>query len=457
MAQFVSSGDQTLAPIAVTGAIGATVHYTISGGGKSVSGTGLISLLGQFSILVDISSLPDGTLTATATLTLNGLTSGAGSTTAVKNTVVPGSVGLALPGYVGAAGKTTAPLQLSGSPGNYVIYELDGPGGSIISDGYLDKTTGLLTIAIDFTGYNDGVYSVSAVQYDKAGNASLVGLSTPTLTLDTHAPSGSFTVNGAPSNTALTNYPAVSLALSFADNTGGSGVYQMRVSVDGGTTWSAWQAYTASLSATLPSPDGTYNVVVQVADKSGNYVSVSQQVILDRTGPTVTASLSAANNGTSYDVGTPITLTWIASDLNGVRISSASVDNGAQTISASGGKIDVDMLTSGTHTVTITATDKAGNTTIKSITFTIHATPQGIINAINDGVTRGWVTSSYASTLVAQMQQVIKAQAGSSGSSNAKAKLSQFISFVQYPTKGALTTSFQSLLLNWSNDLYSRM
>jgi hypothetical protein len=38
MAAFVSNGDQTLAPIVITGAIGALVGYTITSGAKTVSG-----------------------------------------------------------------------------------------------------------------------------------------------------------------------------------------------------------------------------------------------------------------------------------------------------------------------------------------------------------------------------------------------------------------------------------
>jgi hypothetical protein len=452
MAQFVSSGDQTLAPLVISGAVGASVTYTLTSGTKSVTGSGMIGAGGKLSLLVDVSTLPDGTVTATATLTLSGLTSAVGSTSAVKNTVIPGAVGLALPGYVGLAGRTSAPLTLSGGPGSYVIYELDGPVNSIFGDGYFDKTTGMLTLGVDFTGYVDGVYTVTAVQYDKYGNASVVGLSTPTLTVDSVAPTGSFTVNGAPSNTALTNNPSVSLAVSFGDDR--SGVYQMRVSVDGGTTWSAWQPYASGLSSTLPAPDGTYNVIVQVADKSGNIGQATQKVILDRTGPTLTPSLSAANNGTYYDVGTPITLSWSATDPNGVATVSASIEG--QTISSSGGKIDVDVMTSGAHTVTITSSDRAGNVTTKTITFTIHAAPQGIINAINDGVARGWVTASFASTLVSQMQQVVKAAAPNTA--NEKAKLQQFISTVQYPGKtNPMTTAFQTLLLNWANDLLARL
>ncbi|HVA29776.1 MAG TPA: hypothetical protein VMU58_00770, partial [Gaiellaceae bacterium] len=352
--------------------------------------------------------------------------------------------------YVGLLGHAAAALTLAGDPGNYVIYELDGPGGTIIGDGTLDATTGILTVPVDFSGYDDGVYEVTANQYSKAGNGSPVLLSTPTLTLDTVTPTGSFAVDGAASNTALTRNPAVTLALSFAD--GGSGLYLYQVSADGGSTWSAWQAYSASSSATLPAPDGTYNVLVRVSDQSGNILLASQTVILDRTGPALAAALSAPSNGTSYDVGTPIGLTWVTSDLNGVHSSSAAIEG--QTISSSGGTIDVDLLTAGSHTVTITSTDNAGNVTTQSITFTIHATPDGILKAVNDGAARGWIGASFASTLVTQIQQVIKAEPNHA---NMKAKLRQFITYLQYPPAGGITAAYDALLLNWSNDLLGRL
>ncbi len=448
MAPFVSNGDQTLAPVVITGAIGATVAYTLTVGSKTVSGTGVIDLTGKLSVLVDVSSLPDGTVTFSAKQTLSGLMSAAGSTTAVKNTVIPGSVGLAQPGYVGIAGIKTSSIVLNGTPGFYVIWELDGPGMPLTGDGFFDAT-GQLAATLDFTGNTDGVYYLSAYQQDPVvGNLSPVGMSTPTETLDTAPPTGDFTPS-----TTLTNNPAITLSLSFADNAQGTGLYQMRVSLDSGTTWSAWQAYAASYSATLPAPDGTYNVVVQVADRAGNYVKVSHAVILDRTGPTLAPALMQPNNGTSYDVGTSITLTWTVADPNGVASSSASIEG--QTISASGGTIDVDVLTAGSHTVTITAKDKAGNVTTTTITFTVHATPEGILKAIYDGYARGWVTAAFESTLVSQIQQVIKAEPNHA---NMKAKLQQFISTVQYPGKtNPMTPAFQALLLNWANDLLARL
>ena len=444
MAAYVDSNVKTAAPLVITGAIGALARYTISNGATSVSGSGTIGADGKVDFAVDVSSLADGTLTVTATLTLSGLTSAAGTTTTLKDTALPASVGLALPGYVGLASRAAAAVTLIGDPGNYIIYELDGPGGSIIRDGYLDSVTGKLTVTVDLTFYADGEYSVTANQYSRAGNASPVQLSTPTVTLDSVAPTGTVTA------TTLTNSQTVALGLSFADDR--SGVYLFQVSADGGITWSAWQAYAATATATMPSPDGAYTILVRVSDKSGNTSVVGRTIILDRTGPSISAALATPNNGTAYDVGTPITLTWAATDPNGVRISSASIEG--QTISSSGGTINVDLLTSGTHTVTISATDIAGNVTTRSITFTVRATPQGILNSIIAAGT-GSISASFKATLITQMQQVIKGLQFSTA--NGSAKMRQFISQVQNATAAQLSAAYKLLLLNWCYDALSRM
>ena len=115
--------------------------------------------------------------------------------------------------------------------------------------------------------------------------------------------------------------------------------------------------------------------------------------------------------------------------------------------------IDVDVLTAGAHTVTITARDNAGNVTTKAITFTIHPSAQGILNAVNDGAARGWISAAYKPTLVTQINNVIAAL----GKGNSAAtKLRGFISVVQSGTAAQITPAFQTLLLNWANDLLAR-
>ena len=145
MAPSVSNGDQTLAPLVVRGAIGATVSYTVSSGAKSISGTGTIALNGEFSGPIDLSSLPDGTVTASATLTLSGLTSTAGTTTVIEHRH---------PGRRRARGarirrvrrQDEAPLTLTGNPGNYVMYELEARRLDHLGR-LLRKMTGMLALA----------------------------------------------------------------------------------------------------------------------------------------------------------------------------------------------------------------------------------------------------------------------------------------------------------------------
>jgi hypothetical protein len=451
MAPFVGIQDVRLAPLAITGTPGAVATYTITDGTHTVSGSGVVGRDGKFALVVDVSSLVDGTLTVTAYLSVGSLRSATGRTTAVKDTSLPPSVGIALPGYIGLAGRAAAGVMLSGTPGNYVEWTVDGAGGTIIDSGTLDKVTGNLIAYVDFTGYADGVYSVTALQYNKAGNASPVEVSTPTLTLDTLPPTGSFTVNGAASNTALTKNPSLSLTLSFADSL--SGVYQYQVSTDG-KTWSAWTPYTTSTSVTLGGPDGTYFVFVSVADKAGNSFITTQKVILDRTGPTISYTLPTPTNAGSYDVGTPLAFTFGASDPNGVATISSTLDTSISL--SSGGSIDVDSMLAGTHTIVITTADVLGNASTLTITFQIHATVGGLINSVKDGVVRGYIAKSVQDNLIKQLQAVQTA-INNRNNPSARNNLQQFINQVNAYAGKSIAAAYAALLVNWSNDLLSRL
>jgi hypothetical protein len=66
-------------------------------------------------------------------------------------------------------------------------------------------------------------------------------------------------------------------------------------------------------------------------------------------------------------------------------------------------------LTAGTHTVSVTAYDAAGNARIVSLTFTIRPTLGGIMAAINDGASRVYMTAAEKTTLVNALNAVISA------------------------------------------------
>jgi hypothetical protein len=100
------------------------------------------------------------------------------------------------------------------------------------------------------------------------------------------------------------------------------------------------------------------------------------------------------------------------------------------------------------HTITITAVDSVGNVTTKTVTITIHATAAGLVNAVNDGFARGYLTAAAQSKLLQALKSI--------NSANAKTKLGQFISAVQSCLGTSVQTAYGNLLLNWANDLLGR-
>ncbi len=183
---------------------------------------------------------------------------------------------------------------------------------------------------------------------------------------------------------------------------------------------------------------------MKVTDVAGNAAVAMLPMRLDTTPPVITASVPSPTNGTFYDVGQKITLTYSATDVD--NATTTVVLDGKTTIV--GGVIDIDTLTAGTHTIVVTATDGLGNTSSNTITFTIHATINGLINAVNDGAARGLITSSEQSLLVWYLQ---KALTGS-----AKTRIGQFIWEVNYQSGKAINSAEAALLLSWGNDLYAR-
>jgi hypothetical protein len=98
---------------------------------------------------------------------------------------------------------------------------------------------------------------------------------------DTTAPTGSVSINNG---AASTNVRGVMLRITGQDNSGGSGIYRLRVSNDG-TTWSAWNSINFADDVPLPSISkdyawqlsegpGTKTVYVQLKDAGENISSV---------------------------------------------------------------------------------------------------------------------------------------------------------------------------------------
>jgi hypothetical protein len=268
---------------------------------------------------------------------------------------------------------------------------------------------------------------------------------------------GGFTVNNTPPVNAVvvTNKRFLSLSLNFAD--AGSGVSQVAFSADGGATWQVVDAGNPAFEAVaLPATDGTYAVTVQVTDSAGNVATFVQQVRLDTTGPAI---VDPYLSSLIYDVGQTITFSFGVSDPDNVGWISSTMDGNSVTSSYVSSQIvvsiSVDGLGAGTPVLVVTAKDNLGNTSSVSVTFQVHATAQGLINAFNDGVAQGKITGNQT----AQMNKLQAAQAAMQRGDRTSTRqaLNAFINQVQAQSGKSIDAGYAALLISWANDLISRV
>ena len=151
-------------------------------------------------------------------------------------------------------------------------------------------------------------------------------------------------------------------------------------------------------------------------------------------------------------MGTTITLVYVAGSST---VTATALLDGTTSV-VSGVPINVDTLAPGTHTIVITDTDVAGNTTSITITFQVHATAPGLVNAVADGYNRGLVTSTAKTQLDSTLQAVETAIAASNYTT-AATDLSTFISQVTADSGTSVAASYASLLEAWATDLKSRL
>ncbi len=218
---------------------------------------------------------------------------------------------------------------------------------------------------------------------------------------DTSAPTGgSVSIN---SGAAYTTTATVTLALSATDNVGVTGYYVAENSSTPSLSASAWNSvtsttsYTGSASHTLSSGDGNKTVYVWYKDAAGNISSLaSDSITLDTTSPTVTIT-SPTSNATYSTTSATISLGGSASDMSGVNSVAWSNDTGGSGTAGGTTSWNVSSisLSSGTNTITVTATDGAGNTGIDTITVSSDTAPTGTVT-VNSNVA---YTNSTLATL----------------------------------------------------------
>jgi Bacterial Ig domain len=230
------------------------------------------------------------------------------------------------------------------------------------------------TASYTFTGVSDGSHSVGLKAFDRAGNTILVSA---TVTVDTAVPIASLT---APTSGQLFGTSSVQLTWTASDAT--SGIDHFEVRLDGGTPVTV-AAGTATYTFTGLS-DGSHTLDLKAFDGAGNTVFVSVSVSVDATAPTV--SIVGPASGAVIPSSSS-TVTWTAGDAaSGIDRIEVRVDGGtAQTLSAGSTTYALSSLSDGTHTVNVTVVDKAGHSSMKSVSFRVDTSfvspsgPYGIV------------------------------------------------------------------------------
>ncbi|WP_147198929.1 Ig-like domain-containing protein [Pantoea sp. CCBC3-3-1] len=238
---------------------------------------------------------------------------------------------------------------------------------------------GLWTAAIPASaldGLADGDYLVSVTATPATGGAITVPA---TITLDTALPT--FTVAAVSGdsflNTAEQGQPLDITGTGTAGDsvrvTLNGSVYTATVDADG--NWTVTVPDTALIALT----NGSYPLNVTVTDPAGNTATQSSTLAVDLTAPLLTVNpLSGDNILNAEEQSQPLTVSGTAENgaaitvtLEGVDYTATAAANGQWSVAIP--TADLLALTNGDYTLTVTATDAAGNTTTQDSTLTVVA------------------------------------------------------------------------------------
>jgi FtsP/CotA-like multicopper oxidase with cupredoxin domain len=240
------------------------------------------------------------------------------------------------------------------------------------------------TILANATSYTDAaavlnnIYSYRIVAHNSAGENSA------TITVDHSRFTGSIVINGGAATTSSLN---VTLALSASSISGA--VTQMQFSTNGGTSWTALEAYATTRSFTLPATgNGLKTVSVRFKDAAGNLSAIyTGSITFSGILPTGTIAI---NGGAATTTSSSVVLTLSASGASTVTQMQFSVNGGSSWTTAQSyattKTITLSTPYNGVKTVAVRYIDAVGNVSAAiSASITVNPpAPTGTIS-INGG------------------------------------------------------------------------
>jgi large repetitive protein len=297
-----------------------------------------ILVTGPDGTLSDVKDL--GTPSASGTLTVSGdgshmvicdATDSAGNTgtgqTMFGIDTTPPTLTKELNGTEGTNGWYTSDVVVTLTGG-------DTGGSGLASVEYNLNSSGWTAYTVPFTISTEGTNTLEHKATDNAGNVYV--LTTQTIKIDKTPPVVAIT---APAN----------------------GAYYKSINVPAaGFTVNELNPYT-TVEAGYSASEGVQTYTVTATDTAGNVGSASVTYTVDNTPPVV--AITAPADGAVYLLNQNVSANWSATDaLSGIASSSGTVPSGSP----------IPTGTAGANTFTVTATDKAGNTTTKTVNYYVR-------------------------------------------------------------------------------------
>uniref|UniRef100_UPI0020905355 BapA/Bap/LapF family large adhesin n=1 Tax=Acinetobacter nosocomialis TaxID=106654 RepID=UPI0020905355 len=244
--------------------------------------------------------------------------------------------------------------------------------GSTVTVSFPDGTTATVVAGPDgkWTVPNPGDLTdgqtVTATAIDPAGNPSVPGTGVVDAVAPTVAVTTTLTNDSTPALTGTVNDPTAKVVVTV------DGVDYPAVN-NGDGTWTL-------ADNTLPVlADGPHTVTVTATDPAGNVGTTNAVVTVDTTAPTVGLSDVTTNDSTPELTGTVNDPTaTVVVTVNGVNYTAVNNGNGSWTLADN----TLPVLADGPHTVTVTATDPAGNVSTTSAVVTVDTAAANLLGPI---------------------------------------------------------------------------
>ena len=356
--------------------VGTTYNYSVSssGGNVTVIGSGTITSASQHVANINVSSLSQGTLTFSVTLTdATGNRGAVATTTAILDKTAPS--GYSVVPHDTALDETNSSdtfFQINGGEvGAAYTYSISNADGTqkVTGSGTIQSSAQVVS-GVNVSGLPDGPLTFSVVLTDAAGNSGAAA--TAAATLDQHVPTG---YSVAADDALISNSESAGTSITFAGAEIGT-TYNYVVTSAGGAGQVTGTGEITTVDQQLTGinvsslPDGQLTFSVTLTDAGGKIgAAVTATAILDRTVP---SGYSVVPFYSTID-------STIADSFQFRILDGEPNTNYSYTITSDGGdgsvsgsdlmlladydvsNIDVSSLSDGLLTISLHLTDQAGN------------------------------------------------------------------------------------------------